>query len=106
MTSQILDYSDEDFRQLANKIIEDGSVVLHEQNLTREQHVEVCERIGECEKHGYWTLQSGIFPENVASIRMHEKLGFRKIGFRERIGQLNGIWKDNILMEKRSKKIG
>ena len=54
MTSQILDYSDEDFRQLANKIIEDGSVVLHEQNLTREQHVEVCERIGECEKQGYW----------------------------------------------------
>ena len=54
MTSQILNYSDEDFRQLANKIIEDGSVVLHEQNLTRAQHVEVCERIGECEKQGYW----------------------------------------------------
>ena len=62
--------------------------------------------ITESEDQGYWTLQSGIFPENVASIRLHEKLGFRKIGFRERIGQLNGVWKDNILMEKRSKKIG
>lgn len=62
--------------------------------------------ITESEEQGYWTLQSGIFPENVASIRLHEKLGFRKIGFRERIGQLNGVWKDNILMEKRSKKIG
>jgi len=62
--------------------------------------------IDESEEQGYWTLQSGIFPENVASIRLHEKLGFRKIGFRERIGQLNGVWKDNILMEKRSKKIG
>ncbi len=62
--------------------------------------------IAESEEQGYWTLQSGIFPENVASIRLHEKLGFRKIGFRERIGQLNGVWKDNILMEKRSKKIG
>ena len=62
--------------------------------------------IAESEDEGYWTLQSGIFPENVASINLHEKLGFRKIGFRERIGQLHGVWKDNILMEKRSKKIG
>lgn len=62
--------------------------------------------IDESETQGYWTLQSGIFPENVSSIRLHEKLGFRKIGFRERIGQLNGVWKDNILMEKRSKKTG
>ena len=62
--------------------------------------------IDESEEQGYWTLQSGIFPENVASINLHEKLGFRKIGFRERIGQLHGVWKDNILMEKRSKKTG
>jgi len=62
--------------------------------------------IDESEVQGYWTLQSGIFPENISSIRLHEKLGFRKIGFREKIGQLNGVWKDNILMEKRSKKTG
>jgi len=62
--------------------------------------------IDESEAEGYWTLQSGIFPENNSSIRLHEKLGFRKIGFREKIGQLHGVWKDNILMEKRSEKTG
>ena len=64
------------------------------------------ELIAESEKQGYWTLQSGIFPENTASIGLHTKCGFREIGFRERIGQLNGVWKDNILMEKRSEKTG
>ena len=62
--------------------------------------------IDQSEEQGYWTLQSGIFPENLASIRLHEKLGFRKIGYKERIGQLEGDWKDNILMEKRSNKKG
>lgn len=62
--------------------------------------------IAESEKQGYWTLQSGVFPENAASIGLHKKCGFRKIGYRERIGQLNGVWKDNILMEKRSETIG
>lgn len=62
--------------------------------------------IEESEAHGYWTLQSGVFPENAASIRLHDKMGFRKIGYRERIGQLHGVWKDNILMEKRSNKMG
>ena len=61
--------------------------------------------ITDSEKQGYWTLQSGIFPENLASIKLHEKLGFRKIGYREKIGQLAGVWLDNILMEKRSKTI-
>lgn len=60
------------------------------------------ELIAQSEEEGYWTLQSGIFPENLASIKLHEKLGFRKIGYRERIGALDGVWKDNILMEKRS----
>ena len=46
------------------------------------------------------------FPKMLQVLELHEKLGFRKIGFSERIGQLHGIWKDNILMEKRSKKIG
>lgn len=60
--------------------------------------------LSESENEGFWTLQSGIFPENIASIKIHENVGFRKIGFRERIGELDGVWKDNILMEKRSKK--
>lgn len=60
----------------------------------------------ESEKEGFWTLQSGIFPENKASIKMHENAGFRKIGYRERIGELHGVWRDNLLMEKRSDKVG
>ncbi len=58
------------------------------------------------EKEGLWTLQSGIFPENEGSIRLHEKVGFRCIGKRERIGMLKGIWKDNLLFERRSRLVG
>ena len=58
------------------------------------------------EKEGLWTLQSGIFPENTGSIKLHEKVGFRKIGYREKVGKLNGEWKDNLLFERRSKIVG
>ena len=64
------------------------------------------ELIRTSEKEGYWTLQSGIFPENLPSIRLHEKVGFRRIGYRERIGKRDGVWKDNVLMERRSRIIG
>ncbi|MEN8790223.1 MAG: N-acetyltransferase family protein [Flavobacteriaceae bacterium] len=60
----------------------------------------------ESEKQGLWTLQAGIFPENKASIKLHEIVGFRKIGFREKVGKLHGVWKDNLLFERRSKKVG
>ena len=62
--------------------------------------------ISESEKIGLWTLQSGIFPENEASIALHKKVGFRYIGKRERVGQLDGVWKDNLLFERRSKIVG
>ena len=62
--------------------------------------------IVESENEGYWTLQSGIFPGNRASIALHEKVGFRKIGIRERIGKRDGQWKDNLLMERRSQRVG
>ena len=63
--------------------------------------------IEESETAGYWTIQSGIFPENKASIKLHEKVGFRFIGKREKVGKTQeGIWKDNLLFEKRSRKIG
>tara|TARA_R110002020_G_scaffold114593_3_gene263553 strand:- start:69917 stop:70390 length:474 start_codon:yes stop_codon:yes gene_type:complete len=58
------------------------------------------------EIHGYWTLQSSIFPENVGSIQLHEKMGFRMVGVKERIGKLNGCWKDNLIFERRSTIIG
>jgi len=58
------------------------------------------------EEIGLWTLQAGIFPENKSSIRLHLKCGFREVGFRERVGQMDGIWRDVILFERRSKKVG
>jgi L-amino acid N-acyltransferase YncA len=58
------------------------------------------------EQEGYWTLQSGIFPENRASIKLHEKHGFRIVGHREKIGKMDGIWRNTVLLERRSKFIG
>jgi L-amino acid N-acyltransferase YncA len=58
------------------------------------------------ERNNIWTLQSGIFPENISSIALHEKFGFRKIGLREKVGKMDGIWRDVLLMERRSKLIG
>lgn len=54
------------------------------------------------ENKGIWTLQAGILAENKPSIRLHEKAGFRVVGVRERLGKLNGAWKDIVLMERRS----
>ena len=62
--------------------------------------------IEESEANNIWTLQAGIFPENVASIKIHNACGFRTLGVRERIGQMNGIWRDTVLMERRSKMTG
>ena len=62
--------------------------------------------IHKSEKEGLWTLQSGIFPENHGSIKLHEKVGFRKIGYREKVGKLHGVWKDNLLFERRSTTVG
>ena len=62
----------------------------------------LAELIRQSERNGIWTLQSGIFPENVASIELHRSLGFRVVGVRERIGCMNGQWRDVCLMERRS----
>lgn len=62
--------------------------------------------IEESEKNELWTLQSGILQENIASIKLHEKCGFRIVGVRERIGQRDGIWRNVVLMERRSHKVG
>lgn len=58
------------------------------------------------EVNGIWTLQAGIFPENIASIRLHQGCGFREVGLRERIGALRGVWRDTVLLERRSGRIG
>jgi phosphinothricin acetyltransferase len=62
--------------------------------------------VAEAENEGVWTLQAGIFPENMASIALHERAGFRVLGTRERPGCLNGVWRDVLLMERRSKVVG
>ncbi|MFQ5399684.1 MAG: GNAT family N-acetyltransferase [Anaerolineae bacterium] len=58
------------------------------------------------ERAGVWTLQAGIFPENRASVALHKKMGFRIVGTRERIGCLHGVWRDVLLMERRSQVVG
>lgn len=60
------------------------------------------ELIRQSEAQGIWTLQAGIFPENKASMRIHEKAGFRILGTREKIGKQNGIWRNTALLERRS----
>jgi phosphinothricin acetyltransferase len=62
--------------------------------------------IVQSELNGFWTLQAGIFPENEASIRLHKSAGFRIVGVRERLGQMNGRWRDVLLMERRSSVVG
>jgi L-amino acid N-acyltransferase YncA len=58
------------------------------------------------EQHQIWTLQSGIFPENEASIKIHQKCGFRIVGLREKIGKMGEVWRDNLLLERRSNLVG
>ncbi|MGG1675244.1 GNAT family N-acetyltransferase [Neobacillus sp. NRS-1170] len=58
------------------------------------------------EERGFWMLQSSIFPENATSLQLHIKYGFREVGRRERIGKLDGNWRDTILLERRSSKVG
>ena len=58
------------------------------------------------ESNGIWTLQAGMFPENSGSIELHKALGFREVGRRERIGRMNGVWRDTLLLERRSPIVG
>ncbi|HTZ75532.1 MAG TPA: GNAT family N-acetyltransferase [Candidatus Aquilonibacter sp.] len=58
------------------------------------------------EQNGIWTLQAGIFPENAASVKLHEGAGFRIVGRREKLGAMNGRWRDVLLLERRSGVVG
>ena len=58
------------------------------------------------EQAGFWTLQAGIFPENEPSIRLHRRHGFRLVGNRERVGRLGDVWRDVLLLERRSEIVG
>ena len=61
--------------------------------------------VASAERAGIWTVQTGIFPENRASVRLHQACGFRVVGVRERIGRLHGRWRDVLLLERRSPRI-
>lgn len=62
--------------------------------------------IAGAEQRGLWTLQAGVFPENEASIRLQLACGFREVGRRERIGRRDGVWRDTLLFERRSRVVG
>ena len=64
------------------------------------------ELIVSSEAHGVWTLQAGIFPENAASVALHQACGFRVVGRRERLGRMHGVWRDVLLLERRSPTVG
>jgi phosphinothricin acetyltransferase len=61
--------------------------------------------IASTEEAGIWTIQSGIFPENTASLALHRRAGFREVGTRERIGKHHGVWRDVVMLERRSTRI-
>ena len=62
--------------------------------------------IAQSERNGIWTLQASIFPENIASAKLHLSCGFREVGRRERIAILKGVWRDTLLFERRSTRVG
>lgn len=62
--------------------------------------------IESAERAGIWTIQTGVFPENTASLRLHQKSGFRVVGTRERLGRHHGVWRDVVFLERRSPAVG
>ena len=62
--------------------------------------------IAESESNGIWSLQAVMFPENTSSVALHQSCGFREVGRRKRIAMLDGLWRDTILLERRSQQIG
>ena len=66
----------------------------------------MAQAIADSENNGIWTLQSSIFPENEATLKLHLKHGFRKVGIRERIAQLDGRWRNTLILERRSNVVG
>jgi len=87
--------------------IAEVSVYLAQDHRAKGIGVILMEELIRCsEKNGFWTLQSGIFPENRASLAVHKRCGFREIGLRKRVGKMNGTWRDTVLVERRSETVG
>jgi L-amino acid N-acyltransferase YncA len=62
--------------------------------------------VASSERDGIWTLETGVFPENAASLALLQRFGFRVVGTRERIGQMHGVWRDVVFLERRSEVVG
>lgn len=62
--------------------------------------------ISAAEENGLWTLQASVFPENVACVGLYKRYSFREVGRREKIGKMNDVWRDELLLERRSKIVG
>jgi len=62
--------------------------------------------VEQSERCGIWTLQAGVFPENVPSVALHKSCGFREVGLRQKLGQRGGVWRDVLLLERRSSSVG
>jgi L-amino acid N-acyltransferase YncA len=84
-------------------VAEDSVYVAHERQGSGIGRALLEELVSRAERDGIWTIQAGVFPENEASIELHRRCGFRVVGTRERIGQHHGVWRDVVLMERRSK---
>jgi L-amino acid N-acyltransferase YncA len=69
-------------------------------------HALVRRLVAESELDGLWTLQAVVFPTNPTCVRLLERCGFRRVGVRERIGRLHGVWRDVLLLERRSPEVG
>jgi phosphinothricin acetyltransferase len=84
--------------------VAEGSVYVAEEARGRGVGTALLTRlVAEADEAGFWTLQTSILPENVASIALHRRCGFRVVGTRERIAQLDGAWRDTVLMERRAR---
>ncbi len=87
--------------------IAEVSVYLAQDHRAKGIGVILMEELIRCsEQNGFWTLQSGIFPENRASLAVHKRCGFREIGVRKKVGKMNGTWRDTVLVERRSEIVG
>jgi L-amino acid N-acyltransferase YncA/2-polyprenyl-3-methyl-5-hydroxy-6-metoxy-1,4-benzoquinol methylase len=86
--------------------VAENSVYIHPDHRGRGVGTDLLDAlVSGAERDGYWTVQTGIFPENTASIATHEHVGFRVVGRRERIGQLAGVWRDTLFLERRSTRL-
>jgi L-amino acid N-acyltransferase YncA len=82
------------------------SVYVHDDSQGKGIGRALLERLFEStEQAGIWTIQTGIFPENEASLALHRKAGFRVVGTQERLGKMDGVWRDVVVLERRSEVI-